>query len=170
MDEAQESSNVQLELSFNCPNNVCKYCDAGFDPASDCTTCLPGYYGPKCTKCPNCNHGKCQDGKEGSGKCVCDEGWGPSETCNQCLEGFWGIECSKCPNCNGHGKCNEGLHGDGKCKCDGKCDCNGECECGGKCECKNQAERQYDASTSVKQLIDELFDGDISDFCDKLFR
>ena len=64
----------------------------------------------------------------------------------------------------------------GKCKCDGKCVCNGECECGGKCvcngecECKNQAERQYDASTSVKQLIDELFDGDISDFCDKLFR
>ena len=58
---------------------------------------------------------------------------------------------------------------DGKCKCDGKCDCNGECECGGKCECKNQAERQYDASTSVKQLIDELFDGDISDFCNKLF-
>ena len=59
---------------------------------------------------------------------------------------------------------------DGKCKCDGKCDCNGECECGGKCECKNQAERQYDTSASVKQLIDELFDGDISDFCDKLFR
>ena len=61
-----------------------------------------------------------------------------------------------------------------KCKCgecDGKCkcDCNGECECGGKCECKNHTEHQYDASASVKQLIDELFDGDISDFCNKLF-
>ena len=128
MDEAQESSNVQLELSFNCPNNVCKYCDAGFDPASDCTTCLPGYYGPKCTKCPNCNHGKCQDGKEGSGKCVCDNGWGPAETCNQCLEGFWGAECTACPSCNGHGKCNEGLHGDGKCKCDKNFDDRINCE------------------------------------------
>ena len=61
-----------------------------------------------------------------------------------------------------------------KCECDGKCDgkckCDGNCECGGKCECKNQAEHQYDTSASVKQLIDELFDGDISDFCDKLFR
>lgn len=62
-----------------------------------------------------------------------------------------------------------------KCKCDGKCngECNGECECNcicdGKCDCKNQAEHQYDASTSVKQLIDEIFDGDISDFCNKLF-
>lgn len=128
MDEAQESSNVQLELSFNCPGDVCKHCNPGFDPASDCTTCLPGYYGPQCTKCPNCNHGKCQDGKEGSGKCVCDEGWGPSETCSQCLEGFWGIECSKCPNCNGHGKCNDGLHGDGVCKCDKNFDERIDCE------------------------------------------
>ena len=55
---------------------------------------------------------------------------------------------------------------DSECKCDGKCECNGEC----KCDCKNHAETQYDTSTSVKQLIDELFDGDISDFCDKLFR
>lgn len=58
----------------------------------------------------------------------------------------------------------------GKCDCNGKCKCDGNCECGGKCECKNQAERQYDTSASVKQLIDELFDGDISDFCNKLFR
>lgn len=63
--------------------------------------------------------------------------------------------------CKCDGKCN------GECKCDGKCKCNGECD--GKCECKNQAEHQYDTSTSVKQLIDELFDGDISDFCNKLF-
>ena len=59
---------------------------------------------------------------------------------------------------------------DSKCKCDGKCECDGECKCDGKCDCKNHDEPQYDASTSVKQLIDELFDGDISDFCDKLFR
>ena len=57
---------------------------------------------------------------------------------------------------------------DGKCKCDGKCECGGKCDgkCDGKCKC---AEHQYDASTSVKQLIDEIFDGDISDFCNKLF-
>ena len=62
------------------------------------------------------------------------------------------------------GKC------DGKCVCNGECECGGKCVCNGECECKKQAKRQYDASTSVKQLIDELFDGDISDFCDKLFR
>lgn len=57
---------------------------------------------------------------------------------------------------------------DGKCECGGKCDgkCDGKCKCNGECKC---AERQYDASTSVKQLIDEIFDGDISDFCNKLF-
>lgn len=76
------------------------------------------------------------------------------------------ISKCKCGECDG--KCNREC--ECNCKCDGKCDCNGECECGGKCECKKQAERQYDTSASVKQLIDELFDGDISDFCDKLFR
>ena len=71
------------------------------------------------------------------------------------------VSKSKCGECDGVCKCGE---------CDGKCECNGECKCDGKCECKNHTETQYDTSTSVKQLIDELFDGDISDFCDKLFR
>ena len=72
------------------------------------------------------------------------------------------VSKSKCDGkCDGICKCGE---------CDGKCECNGECKCDGKCDCKNHTERQYDSSARVKQLIDELFDGDISDFCDKLFR
>ena len=72
--------------------------------------------------------------------------------------------------CDGKCVCNGECECDGKCVCNGECECGGKCVCNGECECKKQAERQYDTSASVKQLIDELFDGDISDFCNKLFR
>lgn len=128
MDESDVDTDVEIEMSFNCPEGICLACNDGFDPAKKCNDCLPGYYGPQCTKCKYCNHGTCESGKSGSGKCVCNEGWGPAETCTECLEGFWGVECQACPSCNGHGKCNSGLHGDGKCKCNTNYDDRTNCE------------------------------------------
>lgn len=30
-------------------------CKEGFDAATQCSTCLPGRFGPNCNACPNCN-------------------------------------------------------------------------------------------------------------------
>lgn len=128
MDEASEDKSTDLELSFNCPEGVCKHCKAGFDPSKECKECLPGYFGKDCKRCTSCNHGHCDDGISGSGSCLCNEGWGPAQVCNECLEGYWGVDCQACESCNGHGTCNSGLHGDGKCKCETNFDDRINCE------------------------------------------
>lgn len=128
MDTETETTKTQIEIEYNCPDNVCKVCKNGFDPSKDCKECLPGFYGSECKACKNCNHGTCDSGISGTGKCVCNEGWGPQEECSTCLEGFWGDQCEKCPSCHGHGKCNDGLKGDGKCNCEGNWDTRVNCD------------------------------------------
>lgn len=116
-DEVEGPENT-IHLDINCPDDVCVVCKEGFDPSAQCKTCLPGYYGPGCKKCPDCNHGTCDDGIAGTGTCRCNQGWGPADTCSECLPGYWGLNCDACPNCHMNGSCNEGLHGTGKCMCD----------------------------------------------------
>ncbi|PRP83692.1 hypothetical protein PROFUN_03847 [Planoprotostelium fungivorum] len=53
---------------------TCISLSIGFDPASRCSGCRPGYYGNKCANC-TCVHGKCNDGKYGDGSCTCEKGW-----------------------------------------------------------------------------------------------
>lgn len=118
INDSSETKDVELELAVNCPDGVCRGCETGFDPATNCKDCLPNYYGGSCTPCKPCNHGTCLDGIAGNGECLCDEGWGPADQCVQCLEGYWGLHCTKCESCHEHGTCSSGLHGTGECKCD----------------------------------------------------
>lgn len=129
MDEVQEDDDTELTVSVNCPDNVCLTCDKeGLDPAKSCKECLPGYYGEDCQLCPDCNHGTCSDGKQGSGQCLCDDGWGPEGKCNDCIENHYGLQCLACESCNGHGICDAGLKGTGECKCDTNFDSRTRCE------------------------------------------
>ncbi|KAL4646353.1 stabilin-1-like [Arapaima gigas] len=83
--------------------------------------CCPGYFGHTCLKCPGkpdswcSNHGNCQDGYEGSGKCQCDEGY-DGTACETCKPGKYGQDCKSVCNCN-HGRCLDGIDGDGSCLC-----------------------------------------------------
>ncbi|AAQ15628.1 Enriched in surface-labeled proteome protein 10 [Trypanosoma equiperdum] len=81
-------------------------CSEGFQ-GNFCDDCTSGHYGPRCTKCPNCqNGGVCDSGRGGSGRC-------------KCASSFGGKNCEKncgnkgCVNCNSVG---------------GYCDC-GVCRC-----------------------------------------
>lgn len=128
LDDEKEGTDISITVSVDCPENSCAVCKDGFDPSTDCMQCLPGYYGENCSKCPDCNHGSCNDGKTGNGRCVCNEGWGPAEQCTQCLEGYWGLSCEACPSCHNHGKCDDGFHGTGNCVCDTNFDQRIDCE------------------------------------------
>lgn len=128
LDPETEKDSTQLEISVNCEGDACETCQDGFDPSTECATCLAGYYGSDCKQCKPCNHGTCDDGLSGSGKCICDEGWGPDEVCNTCTEGYWGARCEQCPNCHGHGECLDGRTGTGKCDCQGNWDEINNCE------------------------------------------
>ncbi len=88
------------------------------------TGCKPGFFGPDCRPC-TCQHGVCNDGKEGDGKCSsCNLGWDgddcnqcadgfTDENCDQCKKGFFGENCTACTCVNGI--CQEGKDGDGEC-------------------------------------------------------
>ncbi len=58
------------------------------------TTCGEGTYrlGKSCEPC-SCEHGICNDGEEGDGKCLsCDDGW-TGENCDLCANGGYGPDC-----------------------------------------------------------------------------
>ena len=106
--------------------------DMGFwDAASNCTECLPHFYGPECrVECPGgacyaCSgHGTCDDGRAGTGACACDSPW-RGAACGQCEAGRYGADCNaSCPvggpagrTCAGHGVCLDGRVGSGVCVC-----------------------------------------------------
>jgi len=101
----------------------CDVCDeaAGWtsDGAGDCT-CAADRFGPACDPCPACDHGRCDDGPDGTGACLCASGWttDASGACAQCSPGRFGSACDQvCPSCHGNGECNDGVGGDGKCVC-----------------------------------------------------
>ncbi len=70
-----------------------------------------GKFGADCEPC-KCEHGQCNDGKEGDGSCKCEEGW-VGDTCYKCDSGYYGKYCKRC-SCQ-HGACNSGPDGDGFC-------------------------------------------------------
>lgn len=66
------------------------YLPEGFDPDTRCATCLPGFFGEKCKRCPDCNfpHGNCDDGLMGSGRCSCAVGFDADNNCMECMGSF----------------------------------------------------------------------------------
>ncbi|KAL5013805.1 hypothetical protein ScPMuIL_008075 [Solemya velum] len=109
--------------------------------------CCAGYYGESCDECPGgpempCNNnGLCDDGRNGTGRCVCQPQF-TGEACQECEKGRFGPECSKrtdsCGYRNGgcspnaiceeisHAitcRCKPGYRGNGF-KCDSPCDHN----------------------------------------------
>ena len=128
LEEEEEEHPIDVEVAVECPDGVCLSCDTGYDPATNCQDCLPGYFGATCEPCKGCAHGTCDSGKQGSGKCVCEEGWGPEDVCNECKAGFWGLQCEACPSCHGHGQCSDGIDGTGQCVCEGNWDPRVDCE------------------------------------------
>ena len=128
LDAEEEEHPIDVEVAVECPDGVCLSCDTGYDPATNCQDCLPGYFGATCEPCKGCAHGTCDSGKQGSGKCVCEEGWGPEDVCNECKAGFWGLQCEACPSCHGHGQCSDGIDGTGQCVCEGNWDPRVDCE------------------------------------------
>ncbi|PRP88604.1 hypothetical protein PROFUN_03015 [Planoprotostelium fungivorum] len=69
------SNSVCNNPSTFTPSQCCSCSNAGFDPASRCTSCRANFYGPNCTPCPTCNNGTCSDGLQGDGTCTCNNGW-----------------------------------------------------------------------------------------------
>lgn len=70
--------------------------------------CTDGEWGPQCRPCRCGEHGVCDSGQFGSGRCACDAGWGgplcdrcddrwkPEGTCDTCKTGFAGERCEYC--------------------------------------------------------------------------
>lgn len=94
-------------------------------------SCCPHYYGASCHACPGganspCSgNGKCNDGIDGTGKCLCKRGF-VGTACEACDTGRYGRNCLMC-QCSVYGHCNGGINGDGSCFCDSgwagdKCD------------------------------------------------
>ncbi|XP_037346204.2 stabilin-1 [Pungitius pungitius] len=83
--------------------------------------CCKNHYGRDCQVCPGgleapCgNHGDCDDGMKGSGRCRCHEGF-VGEACNRCTVRHYGPNCTAC-DCGRMGSCDGGMEGSGKCVC-----------------------------------------------------
>ncbi|XP_053572946.1 stabilin-2 isoform X2 [Bombina bombina] len=124
------------------------------------TKCCAGYFGKDCQACPGgpetpCNnHGACDDGYEGTGRCKCSPEFNGT-ACELCLPGRYGSDCKLC-DCTDHGECDDGISGTGQCTCEsgwtGKrcetklvlppvctpvCSSNAVCREKNTCECKN---------------------------------
>ena len=80
--------------SCNCINNYigknCSKCNIGLiNYRNKCVQCFKksGYWGKFCQQC-RCQHGICNDGYNGTGKCFCEKGW-TGVNCNECENGYW---------------------------------------------------------------------------------
>ena len=130
-----------------CTNSGGCECSLGFDPSTECSTCLPERELQQ-GSCKSLCIGETSDSKECSahgvctqGKCACSAGfWGAGceETC-LCLRGTCDPVGGICtcesgfalPHCT---TCTKGLWGD---NCDKQCACSdhGGCDRGGTCQC-----------------------------------
>ncbi|XP_054832207.1 stabilin-1 isoform X2 [Eublepharis macularius] len=139
--------------------------------------CCENHYGINCQVCPGgleapcSNHGKCDDGMHGSGRCSCHEAFFGT-ACELCVPGRYGPECKEC-SCTENGICNEGLHGDGFCfcvsgwtgerceiplatipKCSPACHHNAVCRFNNTCECN----LHYEGDGRICTVIDQCGD------------
>nr|XP_014344303.1 PREDICTED: stabilin-1 [Latimeria chalumnae] len=121
--------------------------------------CCKNHFGTDCQVCPGgleapcSNHGTCNDGKAGTGKCNCMMGFNGT-ACELCVPGRYGPDCKAC-NCTEHGQCDDGVEGEGACFCDEgwtgescetklvvkpvcspKCDSHAVCRVNNTCECE----------------------------------
>lgn len=127
---------------------------ATVNQSGQCTSCVPGAFGPNCTPCPGgvggsaCSgRGVCSDGISGSGTCSCQPGFtGPAcqysnvTTCSGrgialfdgscvCSTGFAGPNCASCaPNYYNYPTCQYCLAA-ATCGGQGTCTANGTCAC-----------------------------------------
>ncbi|KAI3369756.1 hypothetical protein L3Q82_024579, partial [Scortum barcoo] len=83
--------------------------------------CCKNHYGRDCQVCPGgveapCgNHGDCDDGLHGSGRCRCHDGF-RGHACELCVTGHYGPNCTAC-SCGKQGRCEDGIDGSGQCVC-----------------------------------------------------
>ncbi|MCI4390248.1 hypothetical protein PGIGA_G00120430 [Pangasianodon gigas] len=83
--------------------------------------CCKNHYGRNCQVCPGgleapCGeHGDCDDGLYGTGKCICHTGFNGT-ACELCKKNHYGSNCTAC-TCTVNGKCDDGIDGDGSCFC-----------------------------------------------------
>ncbi|XP_027134621.1 stabilin-1 isoform X2 [Larimichthys crocea] len=83
--------------------------------------CCKNHYSRDCQVCPGglespcSNHGNCDDGLTGSGRCRCYDGF-KGRACELCLSGHYGPNCTAC-SCGRQGRCDEGIEGSGQCTC-----------------------------------------------------
>ncbi|EFA86610.1 hypothetical protein PPL_00411 [Heterostelium album PN500] len=73
--EPQPCGNGAPRKGCNPKKENCCQCDPGWDPASSCYECLPGYFGNNCDPDPPCVNGIVNSGRTGNGQCVCNFGW-----------------------------------------------------------------------------------------------
>ncbi|KAM8868381.1 stabilin-1-like isoform 1-T2 [Synchiropus picturatus] len=122
--------------------------------------CCKNHYGSGCQVCPGgleapcSNHGDCQDGHSGSGRCRCYNGF-TGTACEQCAFGHYGPNCTAC-SCTHRGRCDQGIEGSGQCTCDPgwkgdqcqidigsipeecrQCHAHADCIPGTGCQCRN---------------------------------
>ncbi|XP_034387920.1 stabilin-1 isoform X4 [Cyclopterus lumpus] len=121
--------------------------------------CCKNHYGRDCQVCPGgleapcSNHGYCDDGMQGSGRCRCFKGF-IGKACELCAVSSYGPNCTGC-NCGQHGRCDGGMEGSGKCFCNSgwqgddcqinialipeecrRCHAQADCVPGSGCQCK----------------------------------
>ncbi|KAM3621837.1 uncharacterized protein V6R79_016723 [Siganus canaliculatus] len=83
--------------------------------------CCKNHYSRDCQVCPGgveapcSNHGNCDDGVRGSGRCSCHVGF-RGDACELCSIGYYGPNCTAC-SCSVHGDCDQGMDGSGRCLC-----------------------------------------------------
>ncbi|XP_041460840.1 stabilin-2-like [Lytechinus variegatus] len=94
------------------------------DSDSDFTECCPGYWGPHCSEClggplyPCSSHGKCDDGRNGTGECICDDGY-TGTACDICT----GNSCSEKQMCIYNYDCRTGAYCEFRSREDSYCQC-----------------------------------------------
>ncbi|KAK5871975.1 hypothetical protein PBY51_012712 [Eleginops maclovinus] len=122
--------------------------------------CCKNHYSRDCQVCPGgleapCgNHGDCDDGMRGSGRCKCHEGF-VGTACELCVTDHYGPNCTAC-SCGLQGRCDAGIQGSGQCVCNPgwkgdhceinigsipeeclQCHAQADCVSGVGCQCKS---------------------------------
>ncbi|KAJ8257934.1 hypothetical protein GJAV_G00191310 [Gymnothorax javanicus] len=154
------SYHLDMETKFRTPITGCSAECVLLEWSSQCCR---NHYGRDCEVCPGglvapcSNHGDCEDGEQGTGKCKCYPGF-QGTACELCETARYGPNCTAC-TCTENGRCDEGLEGDGSCfckegwtgascenklevkpTCNPKCHQKAVCQPGNECQCEPRYE------------------------------